>query len=355
MKYSFYWKITNGNKTFFVVENMSMRWSQALKKAVKNLPFKGVINISKLMNSNFHKFVLDLYGAGHTIMEIDGKIHSSLKTEVADSIFNNEVTYIANVWRPKFDKCIIERNHKYRGPKIRMSTEVQKSLNKCLIYFAACDIYRQWVLEESRFYSLGLILDLILELEASLLLSANFYCKQAVQTLRNFLELVVAQYYFSLETSTYDDWRFKQDYKMPMFRGKSGMIRALKNKDKISPYEKTNLDGLYRKLSAYTHSKYEKLVHFDSKTKKCIPFDYNERYLLEWIGLAVQCMELGLLVLSKQTEDWERQLEGTKEFICPECHRNQFEVSAEKYGNKRLYLYSCKNCNNQLRIDKPVK
>lgn len=355
MKYLFYWKVTINDKTFFVVENKNLKWYKILDKALKNLPFNGVSNISELKNSNFHKFVLDMYGTGSTIMEIDGSIHKSMDKKVADSIFNDKITYSIKEWKSKFDNSIIERNKKYRPPKIQMSPKVTKSLNKCLTYFAACATYEQWVLEESRFFSLGLILDSLIELEASLLLSSSFYYKQAVHTLRNFLELIVAQFYFSSETSVYDDWRLKQDYKMPPFRGKKGMIKFLKNKGKISQSEEKSLEKLFGELSAYTHSKYEKLLHFDPKTKKCIPFDYNERYLLEWIDLAIECMNLGLLVLSKHTKDWENQLETSPDFLCPECHNNEFDIEVEKYGNKKLYLHSCKKCGNQLRLDIPIK
>lgn len=47
----------------------------------------------------------------------------------------------------------------------------------------------------------------------------------------------------------------------------------------------------------------------DPNTGELIPFRYNQRYLEEWIEIAIACMEIGLVVLFKHTEDWEKQLE----------------------------------------------
>jgi len=353
MKHSFYWKVTIGDKFFFVVEDKNIKWHKILNKALKNLPFKEIDNISKLKNSNFHKFVLEMYSDGGTIMTPDGIMHKSPKdNSVAESIFNGKLEFPIKKWRSEFTSNIDQRNKDYRPPKIKISKKANKHLNKCLTYFGACDTYRQWVLEESRFFSLGLILDSLTELEASLLLSSNFYYKQATHSLRNFLELIVAQFYFSSETSIYDDWRLKPKYKMPYFRGKKGMVKLLKKKGKITKTEADSLEKLFGDLSSYTHSKYEKLLHFDPRTKKIVPFDYNERYLLEWINLAIKCMKIGLIIFFKHTKDWEKQLENNPEFICPGCHNNKFTIKIENYGNKKLYLHSCKKCGNQLRIDK---
>ena len=351
MKYSFYWKLTNGKETYFAVENNHLRWSQVLDKAVKNLPFEQVNDFSELENSNFHKFVLDIYRTGTRIMEIDGTIHEPDSSAVANSIFNNNAIPQIKRWRSGFDDALSNRTEKLSH---KMTARTSGSLNNCLIYFAACDIYEQWVLEESRFFSLSLLLDSFAELEASLLLASNFYYKQAVYVLRNFIELIVAQFYFSSETSVYDDWRLKSDYKMPTFTGKEGMTAFLKTKGKIDETEKASLDRLFRKLSAYTHSKYEKLLHYNPETKKVIRQGYNERYLMEWADLATECTSLGLVILSKHTKDWESKLEGDSEFLCPECLNNQFDVKVEEYGHKKLYLSSCKKCGSELRTDRPI-
>lgn len=96
MKHSLYWKVTMGEKKFFVVENNNLKGYEILDKTIKNLPFESISNISELKKSNFHKFILDMYITESTIMEVDGTIHKSMDKKIAESIFNDKFTYLSS-------------------------------------------------------------------------------------------------------------------------------------------------------------------------------------------------------------------------------------------------------------------
>jgi hypothetical protein len=347
MKPNLYWKVTQGNDTFFISETERNRYLQ-LHKALKNFPLDEFEDFSKLSDSKLHKFYLDLNDEDMEFLNSDGTVSILDSDTLSEVMFQDSLMQFILKWNLKFN------DSEYKNFKLLQSKKTKLKLNRCLAYFAACNAFLSWILEESRFHSLPLILDSISEIEASFVLSANFYYKQSVQLLRNFLELVVAQYFFSSNTLKYDDWRTKPDFKMPMFRGKNGMIKYLLKNGKIDSDEEKTLDNLFGTLSAYTHSRYEKLVHMDPKTGKSIPFDYNERYLEEWIELAINCMEIGLIILSKHTEDWKKQLEDKDEFSCSVCHKKEFEITKEKYGVNELFVYTCKNCDNQVITDTQI-
>ncbi|QUH24217.1 hypothetical protein HYG87_10835 [Methanobacterium alkalithermotolerans] len=334
-----------GEQEFLIAEIDSTRYPK-LNKALKYIPLDEFNDFSELKDTKLYDFYLELNKTEMKILNVaDGSIGNSDPDQVAETMFYNNLMKFILSWNQKFYESL-DQSH-----NLVLSETTKKKLNLCLAYFAAFDSYLSWILEESRFYSIPLILDAISEIEASFVLSSSFYYKQAAHLFRNFLELVVAQYYFSTNTKNFDDWRTLPHVNMPRFRGKDGMITNLRKNGKINNTEEEKLAQLFGTLSAYTHSKYEKLVHIDSKTKKSIPFGYNSRYFEEWMNLGIECMEIGLKILAKHTEDWEKQLEDEEDLLCPKCHEKAFETILEKYGKTEIMLHTCKNCNQQIRTD----
>lgn len=343
LKPKIYHKVTLGDEIFFTAELDNNRYIK-LEKALMNTPFDEIEDFSS-KNSKLYKFFIDLNEGDMEILH-GGKISKMNFNEFAEVMFyENELSYLLK-WKSKFDESF---------KKNSTTDNTENKLNKCLKYFTACDMYSHWILEESRFYSLPLILDALSEIEASYTAAVNYYYKQAVQLLRNFIELVVAQYYFSSNTSIYDDWRTKPNKFMPRFNGDTGMIVSLQKTGKINSNEEKRLENLFKKLSAYSHSRYEKLLHIDPETGKTQPFGFNERYLNDWLDIAIECMEIGLIILSKHTKDWEKQLENNEKLMCSQCHGKNFEVHEEKNDAKKLFLYTCKSCDNEIRMDVLIK
>lgn len=73
MKTNFYWKVTNGERSFLVYETETDRYPK-LRDALENLPFEEFEDFSKLKNTNLHKFFIELNETEMDIMDDDGNI-----------------------------------------------------------------------------------------------------------------------------------------------------------------------------------------------------------------------------------------------------------------------------------------
>src|ERR1035437_2871627 len=96
-------------------------------------------------------------------------------------------------------------------------------------YYVAWDGMVSGILSESGFFSLGHTLESQEDLNCSIVLASNLYYKQALQSLRNFLEGVVVQLYFCDNQTAFANWK-ADSFNTPSFRGRNGMLRDLRSR-----------------------------------------------------------------------------------------------------------------------------
>jgi len=214
-------------------------------------------------------------------------------------------------------------------------------------YSIAWDGADSAVLSESAFFSLAHVLEAGSDLEASILLAANIYYRQALQSLRNYLESMVLQLYFCDSHSDFDSWKIG-DFRVPRFRGKNGLLKSLENKS-LLPLELSRLaSDLYSDLSSSIHGAESHLLHtgvFEGKWAGRI-FKYER--LREWCEYFAQCVYFGVHILRLSTNLWLDRQPGDK-IYCNVCHNEDityFVIDKTQIDNGTV-SFKCKKCGSE--------
>ncbi len=355
MKYNCYHKLYFKNQHFLVGEKSIVTWSETLDKMRSHFPLSDCLD-EKIASSDVLRMFSDLYSCSeHVYYTLDGNELSRMT--YSKSLFKTEcesaMTFIID-WTKKFHSSNPDGEFYPDRIPYELPNHLKGKFYRAIKYYYASRLFNQWLLEENRFYSLPLLLESSSDINASFLLASNFYYKQAHQMLRNHLELMIAQYYFSLNTDLFVDWRKIPDVHMPQFRGKTGMLNYLLKVKAITIDDKTRLDTLFQNLSGYTHSKYNKLLHYDEEKNKTLPFKFNEKYFSIWLDNVILTLEFGVIILSNHIKNWESQLMKKDNLICPVCYNEDMSIRHEKYGSLKLFSYTCQRCGEEILTDKKI-
>jgi hypothetical protein len=202
------------------------------------------------------------------------------------------------------------------------------------------------ILSEGKFFSIEHILESSAELRCSTLLASNMYYKQALQVLRGFLEHHVVQLYFCDNEEAFEDWK-NNEFRVPGFRGKSGMLNELVSKGMLSASLAAIASDLYGLLNGCIHSAEDRLIFqgiFEGGKSGGVMFKYPR--FQQWCDLFARCADFGIRALKISVDQWETT--AAEEIRCSVCHnKDEFDVTLdERLGHHPSISFTCRRCGN---------
>jgi hypothetical protein len=211
----------------------------------------------------------------------------------------------------------------------------------------AWDGAEEAVLSESAFFSLAHVLEAGSDFEASVLLASNLYYKQALQMIRNYLEGMVLQLYFTNNLGDFEKWKAGA-YKNPPLRGKNGLLNTLQNKG-VLPLDLSKLaSDLYDELNGSVHGAERRLVYagvFEGKSAAGI-FKY-ERFK-EWCEYFAKCAYFGIHTLRISSNLWESRRPRGR-IYCDVCHNENvalFQIEKAEL-DEGSWSFTCNRCGSE--------
>lgn len=185
------------------------------------------------------------------------------------------------------------------------------------------------VLSDAAHFSLAHVLEMSTELKCSTLLAVNFYYKQALQVLRNYLESVVVELYFCHEKVAFAAWK-NSSFRLPSFRGKNGLLRELVSRGVLHQQLSDRASALYDSLNGSIHGAESQLIHQGISIGNHKGLVYRQDRLREWCDHFSSCVNLGIHILSATVTEWTA-LRFRQGIMCDHCHsRHGFDVR-DKY------------------------
>jgi len=224
------------------------------------------------------------------------------------------------------------------------------SFGKVAKYYIAYDGLLSEVLAESFFYSIAHILESKQELDCSIIMAKNLYYKQALQVLRNYIELMVSQLLFCYNAKAFKEWREGQ-FRLPRLRGKGGLLETLLKASLISSELSIRTSQLYAELNSCIHSMEGNLIHRGAYKGKYKGFLFDYDYFNDWCDSFSSVVGTGILLLNAHLEQYAAS--KTAETVCTICHsKNDFEVEEEEFAGKTYLRLRCKICKNEILVAK---
>jgi hypothetical protein len=213
-------------------------------------------------------------------------------------------------------------------------------------YGIAWNLTEKALLEEAEFFSLAHILECTTELRCSALLAERAYYKQALQVLRNYLEMVVAQLYFCEERNAFHAWK-RGEGRPPGVRGDGGMLKVLIRKG-LFPYELSDrISSLYGDLNSSIHNAEDRLIHRGVLRGETTLHTFKYERLAEWCEYFGACVDVGLRSVWASVWQWKRKRpEGV---TCRTCHSTERMTAVDRYEMKdRSFLtLRCSDCGHE--------
>jgi hypothetical protein len=212
-------------------------------------------------------------------------------------------------------------------------------------YYMCFDGLIDNALSESYFFSIGHVLESQNELDCSITLAQNLYYKQALQVLRNFIELLICQILFCQDSKSFRNW-IQGNYRLPRLNGKDGILKTLETSKIITPLLSQRTAKSYRLLNSYIHSSEKNLIHRGSQKGmyKGYIFDYD--YFKTWCKSFIDIVENGILLMDAHFE--QLKLLNNNALTCDICHstdawklKDQDEFAGIVYNN--LECQVCKS------------
>lgn len=313
-------------------------------------------------DSDLRKFLCELYN-----FDSDTILHTGEKATINMSWFGYEVFE-----RKRYD--FIEMGKEFsESVNIALKTATQKNCKKHIQhysgihnffednlfgqtgkYFIAWEQLVTRTLEDSLFFSIAHVLESLDDLKCSFHLAANFYYKQAIQMLRNFIEDLVLPIQFCDSPQEYISWK-ANNYRVPPLRGKNGLLKKFKENQILSSQLADKVSDLYGKLNGFVHGSEERLInkgHYSSNWEGHV---FKEKDYKEWCNLVCRTIEIGIYLLKRNLDQWQ-QLKSQGSIVCLICHsQNQFDTDKEIFGNEEFIQYTCQICGHRMSLDKNLE
>ncbi len=162
-------------------------------------------------------------------------------------------------------------------------------------YTIAWFIITQTLFEESSVFSEPHMLEAYTELECSVLLASNMYYKQALQTLRGFLENSVLQLHFCHNRDEFFRWK-ENDYRVPSMRGKNGLLSKLVKQGVLARELATLASNLYDELNGNIHGAERYLIHRGMFTGHYAGQIFKYERFQEWCDYLSRCIDFAIQV-----------------------------------------------------------
>jgi hypothetical protein len=161
-------------------------------------------------------------------------------------------------------------------------------------------------------YFTAAYIESIREIQSSIVLALHGSYKNAVQILRNWLELTVAGIYYDHYTTEGKNWEDKgHSIKFKKFKSR------LKRDKVLSEKTVNDAISMWTNLSEYVHSRAHTLESLSAETGYgAIAPEYNRKYFDEWFGFLGEMYELCSILLVEHIPE-VLQSEKMKELLKP--------------------------------------
>ena len=216
-------------------------------------------------------------------------------------------------------------------------------------YYMCFDGLIDNALSESYFFSIGHVLESQNELDCSIILAQNLFYKQALQVLRNFIELLICQILFCHDSKSFQNW-IKGNYRLPRLNDKGGILEMLEKSRIISSSLMQRTSKSYRLLNSYIHSSEKNLIHRGTQKGmyKGYIFDYD--YFKTWCKSFIDIVENGILLMDAHFD----QLKLLKSHVltCDICHSTDAWKlkDQEKFAGIVYNNFECQVCKSILTV-----
>ena len=221
-----------------------------------------------------------------------------------------------------------------------------------LKYWIAFDGICQAVLSESAFFSIEHVLESESELECSFLLAAHLYYKQALQTLRNFLEELLLPIHFCSNRTDFARWR-ANNYRTPSIcssRRYKGLSQILVDTGILPPDTGREIESLYRDLNASIHGSEARLTHrgIFSHEYRGEVFKLDDFHL--WCAYFSRSTDLGIRLLRTNIVQWD-DLRPAQRTFCDVCHNDRdFDTETSDFAGIPETIVRCRICGNVMHF-----
>jgi hypothetical protein len=190
------------------------------------------------------------------------------------------------------------------------------------------------------------------ELASSALLSSHLYYKQALQVLRSFLEAIVLQLYFCENQTAFMSWKSDQ-FRVPSFRGRNGMIEQLLSRRIIPDALATTAMNLYGDLNGAIHGSEGRLIHSGMYKGDWLGHIFRRDRYEEWCRYLASSVTTAIPLIRIHINEWQR-LSSTNPPIlrCDVCHnKTEFDIDESIFAGRAHSTIHCKVCGNSMTMD----
>lgn len=301
--------------------------------------------------SDISNFLYVLHNKGGTIVAEDGTISDINYAVYGDFVYERGLEKFTN-WAKIFAELASEAKIAPAAAekKINIPNFMDDvNFGAATKYFIAWDGVIGEVLSESAFYSLPHILESEEDLNSSLLLAANLFYKQAMQSIRSFIENLILPIFFCENPKNYIKWK-SDNYRTPSLRGDKGVLVKLFKKGLITNEEKQKTSDIYGELNSFIHSSEGSLNHSGLFSNEWTGHVFNYDSFSLWADCISKSISLGVRLVKINIQQWERVSQGGG-MICLICHGTNKIVDKEfEFGNRSLITYKCQQCGNKITI-----
>lgn len=317
------------------------------ESAIRYLPFKPECIDVWRTTTDLARFLFELFNQPYFITAPDGTRHEYDHSDYGDSLFEEGLTDM----RALAHELTQISTDSYHQDRQKNRKKQHNFLNdrefgraaKAIVAWKGID---NAILSESAFVSIYHLLEAGSDLDCSLALVKKHYYKQAGYCLRAFVENVTLPLYFSRNSIEFTSWK-KDQFRVPRFRGKNGLLDRLLAQKLISKTIADQVGTLYGRLNAFVHSSIESMIHkgHDTGDWRGLSFKLDEFHT--WSALVAECVDAGIRMMKIQTDLWLQTLRSDPE-MCAICHSHgQYTVKRKSFGVMQYLEYTCKQCGHK--------
>lgn len=313
---------------------------------VSHLPFIEEAVSEWSSEGDLATFLIDLCDQPCVMIAPDGSRHESNYSDYGVYLFDGGVTEMQQLAEELSDAS----TEVYHQDPAKRETTPRDFLHdlkfgraaKALIAWKAVD---SAVLSESAFVSIYHTLEAGSDLDCSVQLVKQHYYKQAGYCLRAFIENITLPLWFVAEPEAFAAWN-KDDFRVPRFRGKDGLVRKLVTQHLITDELSKQTDSLYQRLNAYVHSTAGTMIHGGHVSGEWRGLSFKHDAFDEWCDLVAACVEAAIQMVKTQVDAWLTR-EGADPNLCVICHSiSDYSVEENTFAGRTTYMLRCNRCGH---------
>ena len=206
------------------------------------------------------------------------------------------------------------------------------------------------VLSESAFFSLSHILESQDDLMCSLHLAGNFYIKQALQGVHNFLADVMLPAYFLASEGAYLQWR-DDGGKTPFLGRRDVILATLVEQEVIAQDMADEVTALAQAVNDAVHWHEVRTTHAGLAAGDWLGRAHNETSFKRWCELTSDAIDNGIRLMRKHLEQLDdARIEADARCIACLTPRPTMGV-VDECGDDPLLHLTCERCSYTWTVD----